>query len=882
MTGRTFLHYKVLERLGEGGMGVVWKARDTHLDRFVALKTLRSDKLADPDRKRRFVEEAKAASALNHANIVHIYDIAEAEETIFIAMEYVPGKTLEEVIARRRLRVNDALKYAVQMADALAKAHSAGIIHRDLKPGNVMVSDDGHVKILDFGLAKLTETAETSEDAPTRTLRPQTEEGRIAGTIAYMSPEQAEGKKLDPRSDIFSFGVVLYEMLTGRRAFQEGSRISTLSAIIHKQPAPLPAAVPHDLQKIVARCLRKDPARRFQHMDDVKIALQELIEESEPSGPVTSVASPGRRRRPWVWAVAVLVVAAVSFGGWWLRRSAPETEMRIAPLTTQPGSELYPTFSPGGDRVAFSWNGEKRDNWDVYIKLIDSAGLVRLTTSPARDIAPAWSPDGRSIAFLREVSGEKAAVVVIPAIGGPERTLSEVWSPLKYYFSSFLAWSPDSRSLIVASPSTRAEPVSLMVLSAETGEKRRLTSPPAGWFGDADPAFSPDGSALAFQRSRGFGASEIYLLMIGRNLMPSGEPKRLTSMNRLSANPLWTADGRDILFIASDPIHGQGLWRIPASASGHTAAKREPLPISSSSGGVSSFAISRQGDRLVYASGSSDVHIWRIQLLERGGGIGRNVASASRLIASSVIEGWPQYSPDGRRIAFVSNRSGRWAIWVSDADGSNAVELARRTMCGLPRWSPDGRRIVFDSDTGGQWDIYVTDTSFGRAVRLTPDPADDSSPTWSRDGKGIYFQSRRSGRSQVWRIDNSGANPVQVTKDGGNFALESTDGETLYFSKDDGTVWRMPVAGGQEEAVLQSIEWISFDVVNQGIYFISKAADGKFSIRFLDFATAKIRTIAPIPGPAFFGLSVAPDNRSFLYTQIDREENDLMLVENFR
>jgi serine/threonine protein kinase len=283
VTGRTLLHYNIVEKLGEGGMGVVWKARDTHLDRFVAVKVLPAEKLKDAERQRRFVQEAKAASALNHPNIVHIYDIAEADGSPFIAMEFVAGKTLDQTIGRKGLRVSEALRYSVQIADALEKAHAAGIVHRDLKPSNIMVTTDGLVKILDFGLAKLTEPVR-GDFAETRTVReagPATEEGAIVGTVAYMSPEQAEGKEVDGRSDIFSFGAVLYEMITGRRAFHGDSKLSTLSAILKEEPGALPPEIPRELERVIVRCLRKDPGRRYQHADDLKLALVELKEESD-------------------------------------------------------------------------------------------------------------------------------------------------------------------------------------------------------------------------------------------------------------------------------------------------------------------------------------------------------------------------------------------------------------------------------------------------------------------------------------------------------------------------------------------------------------------------------------------------------------------------
>jgi serine/threonine protein kinase len=246
MLGRTISHYQIVEKLGEGGMGVVYKARDTRLNRFAAIKLLRPDKISSEDRIRRFAQEAQAASALNHPNIITVYDIIEEDGIDFIVMEYVQGKTLDQVIGRKGLRTHDVMKYGAQIADALAAAHSAGILHRDLKPGNVMITDSGLAKVLDFGLAKLDEAVAIDPELPTQTMRPQTEEGTIAGTVAYMSPEQAEGKKVDGRSDIFSFGALLYEMVTGRRAFQGNTKLSTLTAILREDPKP-PSQIVDDL-----------------------------------------------------------------------------------------------------------------------------------------------------------------------------------------------------------------------------------------------------------------------------------------------------------------------------------------------------------------------------------------------------------------------------------------------------------------------------------------------------------------------------------------------------------------------------------------------------------------------------------------------------------
>ena len=363
MIGQTLGHYRIDSKLGEGGMGLVYRARDLHLDREVAIKVLPTETVADPERKRRFAQEAKAASALNHPNILHIYDISAQDGVDFIAMEYVKGETLAQRIGRKALPLQQTLKYASQIADALTTAHRAGIIHRDIKPSNLIVSDKGVVKVLDFGLAKLMEPSEPNPGSPTESMKadsaPRTEVGTVVGTVAYMSPEQAAGKNVDARSDIFSFGTTLYEMVTGRRPFQGDTKMSTLAAIIHHEPPPpseFAGALPPDLEKIIARCLRKDPERRAQHMDDVKLALEELKDESE-SGKVATAARQPRSalfRYAAVRAGAVVVVAAaVWFVANYLQRE-DSAIYQLRPITRDEARSFNPALSPDGKLLVYS------------------------------------------------------------------------------------------------------------------------------------------------------------------------------------------------------------------------------------------------------------------------------------------------------------------------------------------------------------------------------------------------------------------------------------------------------------------------------------------------------------------------------------------------
>jgi len=870
LLGQCLGSYHIQGVLGAGGMGEVYKAWDPRLNRTVAIKVLPVDQVMDSERKRRFIQEARAASALNHPNIITIHDIGRENDVDFIVMEYVSGKTLDLRIPRKGMRLDEALRVAIQMADALSKAHSAGIIHRDLKPTNIMITEDGLVKVLDFGLAKLTETKSAQEG--TRTPQTQTEEGMIIGTLSYMSPEQAGGKKVDARSDIFSFGAVLYEMVTGRKAFEGDSMVSTLAAIVKQEPKAITQLVPdspHELERIINRCLRKDPARRFHHMQDLKVELEELKEESD-SGKVAGTPAAHPTHRSWLWAGAAFIVVAMAVAVWLFRGTAqkPGAPLEVIPLTSYEGSEQSPSFSPDGNQVVFSWNGEKQDNFDICVKLIGSPTHLQLTTDPGEDFSPAFSPDGRSIGFFRlSKDRARASFMVIPAIGGSERLVADIAVP-KFYLSHYsFSWFPDSKWVVVPG---------LTLLSTETGEMSRLTLSPTNLPPDDAPALSPDGRMVAFSRLSAEYASDIYLLGLNEQMRPKGEPRRLTSSKGMNFPSAWTPNGHEIVFISFSFGPGGSLWRVSTSGG-------EPEKLPYTGPGAFDAAISRNGNRLVYSHLLEDSNIWYVSL----SGVGVASRPPAKLIASTRSERAPQYSPDGKRIAFESDRSGVYGLWISDADGSHATELFARpgSVSGTPHWSPDGQQIAFHSIMEGKdVDIYVMRASGGKPVRLTTDPAEDDVPSWSRDGNWIYFASKRTGQYEGWKVPAAGGEAVRITRNGGGPAVESPDGKSIYYIKGDyysGSLWRMPLNGGGETQVLPSVNLRTFALVKEGIYFISESKpDGKSSIEFLNLETGQIKSVIPVSRPSV-GLSLSPDGRSLLFTQGD-EASDLMLVENFR
>ena len=600
------------------------------------------------------------------------------------------------------------------------------------------------------------------------------------------------------------------------------------------------------------------------------------------SEPIRAALRARHRRLAVPTATAVLVAAGIGLA-LWNSKPGSDTDPRPAvPLTSYPGFQMFPSISPEGTRVVFSWDEPGKHASNLYIKLIGPGEPVRLTTSPAGDFAPAWSPDGHSIAFLRAQNDSQGTVVVMPAIGGKERELAtvtcECWRLIGHWAWTvpppLLAWSADGKWLLAVdqrAPGSGGTRI-IVRISVESGEKRTLTSPPADSYGDASIAVSPDGRIVAFTRTAGMLASDLYVMPVSQDMAPTGEAVRLTFDGKEIDGLAWTVDGKSLVFPSSRSGKLE-LWRVAATPDSR------PVRVTAAGDDPTDVAISRTGRYLVYSRQFADENIWRVSLA------GKDAGAASSLISSTRGEDAPKYSPDGKRIAFESNRSGSEEIWVSNEDGSDLVQLtsSRNGWAGSPRWAPDGGRIAFDSNAAGNWDIYVISSHGGKPTRLTRSQANEVRPSWSRDGKWIYYGSSRTGEYQIWKMPSSGGAETQVTRNGSFAAFESVDGGTVYYANVSG-LWAIPAGGGREVRISESIYGDNFAPATRGVYFIdwSGASATALTVKFLDFRTRVIRAVTSVTGPAGDEMSVSPDERWLLYGKMDRAGSELMVVENFQ
>ena len=615
-----------------------------------------------------------------------------------------------------------------------------------------------------------------------------------------------------------------------------------------------------------------------------RAAISSSPKDASRSGPQSSRLStdtqgPCRHKRAVAWAVLVLLIGIACWATALVLRIGGRpavSQAKSTPLTSYPGSEIEPAFSPEGTRVAFAWDGAHEDKFNIYVKLIGQGDPMQLTTASASDRSPAWSPDGRWIAFLRELNERESAVMLVPAMGGAEIEVTRVplaWIGTWAVPGRYLTWAADSKSLfVIASESQEpGQPYDILNVSIDSRQRRTVAVGAGATMGTGALSVSPDGRMLAFTRTAGYQPRELFLLPLSGSSMP--QETRIVVRNGPADRPCaldWTPDGKHILFSAC----GGGLWRQSVVGS----AKPEFLAgVGSNSRDI---AVARNGHRLVYSEGGQDENIWRMGIR------GERALRPTRFISSTRTEINMAFSPSGQQIAFESDRSGTEEIWICNSEGSHPVQLTAfgNGYSGSPQWSPDGRTIAFDrADADGYFGIYLVSAQGGNPTRLVNHKSNNVVPTWSRDGDWIYFNSDRTGRLEVWKMSSRGGPQVQVTQNGGGAAQESPDGSEIYYRSgvgQTGPLWMMPIHGGKETKVLESVYQRNYAVTPLGIYYIDgggKAAN----IRYFSFATRRDTKLTSLFARCP-GFAVSPDRRWLLFAQVDVMASDLMLVENLR
>jgi serine/threonine protein kinase/dipeptidyl aminopeptidase/acylaminoacyl peptidase len=739
LIGRRIGPYEVAGLIGVGGMGEVYRARDRALGRDVAIKVLPPAVTADPARRARFEREARMLAAFTHPNIATIHGIETFDGHQALVMELVEGDTLDARIARGPLKLADVLAIAPQMARALDAAHEKGVIHRDLKPANVKVLSDGRVKVLDFGLARIsTDEADGSSALPTVTAA-ATGPGQVLGTPAYMSPEQARGQAVDKRTDIWAFGCVLYEMLTGRRAFPGDTIVDTIAGVLDRTPDwnALPASTPAPVGRLVRRCLEKDPSRRLRDVGDALVELEGASVDTDSSVLRTAVAPRSKGTLvPWFISAALAVALALVF---WGGRSlapadtpGPPVITRTVRLTNSPAREFGPAISPDGEWVAYY--SDARGPTDIWVKYLDNGATLNLTASqnvrlPVRSNLGglAVSPDGRNLAFAGSLDASQPTfdtwVMPVP-LGGPPRLLLQGMQGVQ--------WSPDGTRLTAIVPGSFIGDA-LVVADSDGSNPRQIVRPEGGhhihW-----PTWSPDGHSIFFIHTFQPGnteQSEIYKVA-----STGGVPEPAAQSLRRAVYPTLLPGG-DLVFSANPDSVDLGLW--------WQGARGGPArPLTTGLGEHAEARVSSDGKRLV------------AMVVEMRQSLA-SIAVSGTPVVRPLTDGYggdldPSSDPTSNRIVFSSTRSGYRNLWIANDDGSEARPLTSgRANDHHPAFSRDGRLVAFVSDRGGRWGIWLVSADGGAPRLLAPASVFDSL-TWSRDGSQIVFATPGKGTSTALSV----------------------------------------------------------------------------------------------------------------------------------
>ena len=776
--GTTLGSYSVTAKIGEGGMGEVYRARDTELDRDVALKVLSQAFTNDPVRLARFEREARVLASLNHPNIGSIYGLQETDGQKALVLELVEGPTLADRIEQGPISVDEALPIAKQIAEALAAAHGQGVIHRDLKPANIKVREDGTVKVLDFGLAKAVDTASAGDPSQSRTRTDvATQMGVVLGTIAYMSPEQAAGRPVDARSDIFSFGVVLYELLAGRRPFTGATDLEVLQTVMHGSFEPLPDEVPIGLRIVVEKTLDKAPTDRYQTMSELVVDLRRQIRRQS-----RDVVLPASRRDPrdpaptqpargWflTTGVAIVVACAAGAGGWILGTltagGASTRVVQVQRLTDSVGVEEAPALSPDGRSVAFAAaSGGRRQVW---VRLVAGGAPLALTTDDVDHYAPRWSPDSSSLIYFTPGTqpGDVGTIWEIPALGGVARRLVEALAPG--------ALSPDGENL--AFLRVGGDAVELVVAARDDSGVRLVTTLPATVYSNL--RWSPDSRTLAYL-TEGAGVTFSTTLFV---VDASGGEPRTVLDEFYYQGVTWLSDGSGFVVSSSQgslmsypPTYN--LWRVPLDDS-------PPAQLTFGEASYESPDLGSDGD-LVVSRVRAQSDVWRFPVT---GDPAENARSGTRITRQTGVLQTVSVSPDGSEVVFLSDNGGHANVWIARVANGEMRPVTRefdpRVVVAVPVWSPQGDWINFLS----------TRNSTSTDIRLWLARPDGSEPRdlgiygawtcWSGDGQWLYYSDETGVSQRIRKVRIDGGDPVTVRDDDAIGCSLAHDGTALYYAR---------------------------------------------------------------------------------------------------
>jgi Tol biopolymer transport system component/predicted Ser/Thr protein kinase len=860
--GRTVSHYRIEEKLGEGGMGVVYRAEDIKLKRPVALKFLSSQLTEDANAIERFEREAQAKAALNHPNIVTIYDVGEFEGQTYISMEYVDGDDLSSEIDAGRVTIERALDVAMQLCYALKQAHDIGIIHRDVKPANVLIAPDGTVKVADFGLAKLRGVSKITVDAST------------LGTMGFMAPEQLKGETVDHRADIWSLGIVLYHMLASHSPWKGDYDQAVAYEVVNESHRPLKEIkpdVPEQLQEIVEKALAKDPDDRYPNIDalskDLSSAATSLgIEISAPKARPDMPATASRRRLYVVSAIAlVLVVIAAAYIRHWIAGDARQpvyvvptsstprvSRVELKQVTFSSGLEAYPSMSPDGSRVAFS--SEVGRFKQIVIKDLQSQEEIQVTDTDSDNIQPAWSPDGKTLLFVRSHAaggklepGDVFGTHIDGDVWLHELESREEQKILDNAFNP--SYSPDGKR--IAFDASIAGPRRIWTSDRLGRNPRQITFDDSEATDQIIPRWSPDGTKIVFQNAE-WTTFDIKVVDVS-----SGEIRSVTNDGYLDLNPAWEHSGK-VIYFSSYRSGGLNIWRVPVDARGLPVSP--PGQVTTGPGQDVQLAMSDDGSQLAFSILKQNADIWRLPVSPNSG---EPTGDPVPVISTTREDSRGAWSPDGSQIAFNSDRSGDMNLWLySFTDG--AVRQLTEGPGGdyQANWSPDGKQLTFFSARAGNNDVWVVDIESGDLERITTKQSMDINPFFSPDGTRIAYQSDLDGRREVWVTGGTGQKRLTNIGVTGHFMRWSPNGDRIVFMSQiggdaalyevalDGTPSKpfSVVQGGGAHISFSPDHSLIMDVSGHKVLWLSPT-DGKAPSRVFEFDTPEVRIDYPVWSP---------------------------------